>query len=611
MGKANRIRNDRYSSAYAAVKTPKKKNGMPSWAINLIAILVTAVILFSFVLITMVNNGVFGRMSTAMRSENFKVNRNMMNYYFQTQYQNLMSNEQYGFSNYIDSNVSLKEQYLSSGEDGAPSMTWFDYIMDETEIQVEEILIFCEEAKARGIELDAEDLDAIEKQLDTFDEMQATYDYIGEVYGKGMKEKDLRAAIKLQNLAQKCANVIGEDLENNISDEDIVSRYDSDPKKYHTVDYYNYKDTVNFEDAVIAILGEEHNDEDIQKEENKTKIIEEYKKMIAAAKEKAEALSKLETPEEFKKQTVKEVVLNSWKEKYTDPELEEADLPSAENLEKIKDAAVDYIVKCIIDESDDILKFVKEEAVEGAEEETVKYSIEGVGEISESYADFITRTVSTIHTNAGNTTGTMTVEGASYSEDDDVISWAFGAEANTGKTFESGDGADDVEISDDPAELKSFSVTVAYVTAAAHRDDELTKNVGLMIFDNTEDALAALAGVSAGMSLGDFEKLCEDNGGNFTDYENYSKGAMGSGEFDDWLYDEATVKGAVTTSIIPINDGSNYLIALCYGDGLPKWKVTVKAAIFQDRYADVEKEITAKFKDTIVKNEKSINKVDA
>ncbi len=605
MGKANRIRNNRYSSAYAAVKTPKKKDGMPTWAINLIAILVTAAILFTAVLILMVNNGVFGRMSTAMKSENFRVNRNMMNYFFQTQYQNLMSNNQYG----IDANRSLKDQYLSTDENGNPTFTWYDYIMDSTEAQVEEILIFCEEAKARGIELDEHDLHTIEEELDSFDSMQATYDYIGDVYGKGMKEKDLRAAKKLQNLAQKCANIIGESIEEGISDDDIIARYNENPKLYHSVDYYNYKETVEFEDAVIAILGKDHTHEDIEKEENKTRIIEEYKKMIAAAKERAVIFSKLEGSEEFKQQTVREVVVKSWADKYTEPELEAADLPSSDDLVTINGAAIDYIVKCIIDKSNDILKFVKEEAVEGSEDGAKKYSIEGVGEFSKAYADFITRTVSTVHTNATNTTKNMTVEGANYSEDDDILVWAFDATVNTGKTFEKGDGADGVEISGDVHDLSSFSVTVAYVTKALYKDEDVTKNVGLMIFHDLDEALAALDGVSAGMSLADFEKIGKDNHGEFTDYKNYSKGSLGNDEFDSWLFNESTVIGTVTAEIIPL--GTNYLIAVYYGEGLPQWKVNVKSAVFEDRYAEAEAAVVAKFKDTIVKNEKSINKIDA
>ena len=597
MGKANRIRNDRYSPTYAEMKTPKKNNGMPSWAINLIAILVTAVILFSVVLIMMVNNGVFGRMSIAMRSENFKVNRNMMNYYFQTQYQNIASNEQYAGA--FDQNVSLKDQLLPAYSEDAPEMTWFDYIMDSTEAQVEEILVFCEEAKARGIELSDEELDDIDKQLATFDTMQASYDYIGDVYGKGMKKKDLRAAIKLQKLAQKCSDTIGEDIEAGISDENIISKYDENPKDFQSVDYYNYKDTVNFEDAVIAILGEDHDHEDIKSEENKAKIIEKYTEMIAAAKEKADALSKLESAEEFKKQTVKYVVIDSWEAKYNDADLAAEDRPAADELEKIKGLAIDYIVKCIIDEADSALEFVKDGAIEGA------------GEITEKYADFITRTVSTIHTNASNTTKTMTVEGAKYSEDDDIVSWAFGANVNTGSTFESGDGADDVKVSDDPDELKSFSVTVVYVNKAVYKDEEITKNVGMMVFDNLDNALAALDSVSNGISIGDFEAICDEYEGKFTDFANYSKGTMGDDEFDNWLYDEATVIGTVTTEIIPINDNTNYLVAIYYGDGLPEWKVSVKASIFNDRYEEAEGVIIAKFKDTIVKNEKSINKIDA
>ena len=601
MGKSNRIRNDRYSSAFTEVKTPKKNKGMPSWAVNLITILVTAVILFSVVFMLMVNNGVFGRMSTAMKSENFRVNRNMMNYYFQTQYQNLMSNEEYGFSSAIDTSVSLKEQYLPGYEEDAPEMTWFDYIMGQTEDQVEELLIFCEEAKARGIELDEEELDAIETQLDSFDAMQASYDYIGDVYGKGMKIKDLRAALRLQALAQKCSNQIGKDLEDEISDEDIVTRYDENPKNYQTVDYYNYKLTVNFEDAVIAVLGEDHEHEDIELEENKTKIIDEYNRMIDEAKEKADALTKLESAEEFKKQTLTYVVADAWEAKYEAPDAEEVDLPSEGDLEKIKGLAIDYIVKCIIEKSDSALDFVEDGA------------IEGFGEVSETYADFITRTVSVIHTNAGTTAGTMTVEGARYSDDDDFVEWAFdGAAVNTGYIVESGDKADGVEMSDDPDELKSFSATVGYITKAVYTDDSISKNVGMMIFDDLEMCLGAADQLSNGMSLEEFEDICDEFGGNFTDYENYTKGSLGNDEFDSWLYDEETVKGSVRTEVIPLGeDNSSYLLAIYYGDGLENWAVSVKADIFNDLYKDVQAEIVEKYKDTIVKKEKSINKIDA
>ena len=597
MGKANRIRNDRYSASYAAVKTPKKKQGMPTWALNLITILVTAVILFSVVFMMMVNNGVFGRMSTAMKSENFRISRNMMNYYFQTQYQSLMSNESYGISSMINQNVSLKEQYIDTTE-GA-EVSWFDYIMAQTEMQVEELLVFCEEAKARGIELDDADLDAIDEQLHEFEHMQATYDYVGDVYGKGMKVKDLRAAMKIQALAQKCTNVIGEELEATITDEDILARYEEDPSKYQSVDYYNYEITVDIEDAIIAALGKDYEEEDLETDENKAKIVEEYKKLIADAKAKAAELSKIEDADKFKSEIITLKVTELWDDKYEVPEdMEDADVPAEADVATIRDLAIKYIVGCVIDEATAADKFV----VEG--------KIEGAAEITEKYADLITSAVSSVFTSAKTAAKSMTAEKIAYSDTDDIITWAFDADAKDTKTFEEGDGADEAEISENFDELKDFSVTVVYLTKAAYPDETVTKNVALMVFSDITKATAALDKLANGMSVDEFKAIAEEYEGSFTDYVNYSEGSLGNTDFDAWLFAEDTEKGSILDTVISL-DTSTYLLALYYEDGLLQWEVSVKSAIFSDIYTEAQTEITAKYQDSIVKNEKSIGKIDA
>ena len=110
MGKSNRIRKDRANVTLSGVKSRKKSQGMPSWAINLITIAITALILVSVVLSIMSANGVFGRMQTALKSEHFRVDANMMNYYFRTQYDSFVQNNSSSLSYYgLDTGVSLKE----------------------------------------------------------------------------------------------------------------------------------------------------------------------------------------------------------------------------------------------------------------------------------------------------------------------------------------------------------------------------------------------------------------------------------------------------------------------------------------------------------------------
>ena len=228
MGKSNRIRTDRANAAFASVKTPKKKNGMPSWALNLITIVITAAILFSVVFMLMSSNGVFGRMSTAMKSENFRVSRNMMDYYFQTQYNNFVQQNSSYLSYYgLDTGLSLKDQYIDTTE--GSETTWFDYMMEQTKTQVEEILIYCEEAQQRDIKLTEEEYADIDAEIEMYETYASMYgydtnSYVAQIYGKGIKTKDIRAAMELSALASKCSTEIGKELEAGITDEDIDAR---------------------------------------------------------------------------------------------------------------------------------------------------------------------------------------------------------------------------------------------------------------------------------------------------------------------------------------------------------------------------------------------------
>ena len=182
MGKSNRIRTQKANATLASVKPTKKSQGMPSWAINLITIAVTVVIFASVILSVLSSNGVFMRMQTAMKTENFKVNGNMMAYYFQTQYQNFVS-ENSSYLTYLGLNTGapLKDQIYSTDTNGA-SITWFDSLMDQTEAQVKELLVFCEEAHKRGIELDETDMANIDAEIEMYKLYAEVYGYTTNSY---------------------------------------------------------------------------------------------------------------------------------------------------------------------------------------------------------------------------------------------------------------------------------------------------------------------------------------------------------------------------------------------------------------------------------------------
>ena len=82
MGKANRIRANRVHNDVMTLDTKPQKKGMPSWLMTVIAIVVTLAILLSVVGLLMASNGVFGRWATAISTKHFKVNANMLSYFF-------------------------------------------------------------------------------------------------------------------------------------------------------------------------------------------------------------------------------------------------------------------------------------------------------------------------------------------------------------------------------------------------------------------------------------------------------------------------------------------------------------------------------------------------
>ena len=124
-----------------------------------------------------------------------------------------------------------------------------------------------------------------------------------------------------------------------------------------------------------------------------------------------------------------------------------------------------------------------------------------------------------------------------------------------------------------------------------------------MIFSTEEKANEAIEKLSAGISIEDFEGICDDLGGSFTDYENYTEGALSSDDLDEWLYDDSTEKGAYTAKAIKLEE-SQYAVVIWYGDGDAEWYVACEQAIYTERYetmyADLKEQYTVEIKDKVI-----------
>ena len=201
MGKSNRIR---AKHAEKKIVTPvkvkaKQKKGMPLWLSSAIAGIVALAVLFVCVMGVISSNGVIKRNNKALYTENFKISENMLSYIFQNQYANFTSSYSSQLASIgFDTTKSLKDQAYDE------TSTWYDYFVNSSIEEASQILLFCEEAYARGIELDDAEIASIDAEIASINETALLYgytsgdSYISYNYGEGMKLKDVKKIMEQQ-----------------------------------------------------------------------------------------------------------------------------------------------------------------------------------------------------------------------------------------------------------------------------------------------------------------------------------------------------------------------------------------------------------------------------
>ena len=226
----------------------------------------------------LISSGFFMRRTIAVESENFKVNNCMMTYYLQTTADNYAS----GYADSLDilgldPNEDLRNQpcYFSDG-------SWFDYFIELTKDSVEELLLYAEEGLKRGLVVDDEIWNERTDELIASIESSAKAEgyskneYIELLYGKGVREVDIRECMRLAYISGNAYDETYKEF--SFTDEEIDAYYKENKGDYSVIDYisYTFENTLK-EGATDAEMNDMH------------------AKNTAAA----ETLSKTKTPEEF------------------------------------------------------------------------------------------------------------------------------------------------------------------------------------------------------------------------------------------------------------------------------------------------------------------------
>ena len=208
---------------------------------SVIGVFVAAVIIATAAYSIRMNSGGYLRNRTAASSADIDVDGAVMSYYFNDVYNTFV--EYYGsYVSYygLDTSLSLKSQKMSDGQ------TWFDYFMSGAKSNVEGVLALNEAAKADGVTLSGDEINAISTRSDRTDT---------GLYGRGVKRNDIFDAKKLEALAYKYQFMKQEEF--TPTEDEIDAGYKASPEKYQAISYYSYDFTWSNETDGDGIVTKE------------------------------------------------------------------------------------------------------------------------------------------------------------------------------------------------------------------------------------------------------------------------------------------------------------------------------------------------------------------
>ena len=603
----------------------KGKSGIPNWLLSTIIAVVVIAVLLTCVATLLSSTGAIGRMSTAMKAEDYKVNGNMMLYFYANTYNNFAST----YSSYLkylslgegtpidehhnivigaDSKTSSYDNALFSSYSGK---TWFEYFMAQTEDSVKSMLVYCEAADELGIKLTEEDEKTIEDAIDSVIDEYRAYNLLnggGELseatclrmmYGSGINRSDIRNAMKLSTLASKCSEKMYDDVEAAVTADRISKEYDDNKLDYNLVDYFYYGFSVKYDDVAEQELGEDYTESEL--EANKDKVLAAYKAKIEEQRAIANELKALTDISAFKNYVLNYAADSAYDDLFEEEGLKSEVLPAEDAQKTIKEKMIAAVIAEVVAGEEDAKDDVVTTKGEGEAADT--YTIYEIS-ITKDFAEAAKTIKEDLFTNLSSLLDSYSIKKDTYTKDDDFSEWAFADGRKDGDItiLEEGDGTKEGEFK---AEDKSFRATVYFLEKAQRKDEDKARDVAYMLFTSTDTAKKALEKVKAveGLNKDKFAQIGTEMGASVnTVIEDYMEGEMQSSSFDSWLYDEKTTVGTYSDSVITMSDGST-MVAFYVGEGDACWSVTVKNALIEEDYTAKEDKIIAEHSGKITKND--------
>lgn len=523
MGKGNRSRIERAmnesANAEKQVQAKKSKVSGAGIFVAIAAILVVVALLVGA--IGVVNDsGWFARSQTVIKTDNFKVDGSMMNYFYNTQFNNYYQYYKQMFSSYsstgmdVDSLVyqsmgitdpskSLKDQNMPTAE-GAEPITVFDYYMNLTEDYVARMLTYCEFAVKAGLELTDEDYADIDHSIEEMEKTYETYKnlyesigyaypstfsaYLSQSYGTGVKEKDIRNCMELVTLAAKFETKLTEEKKQAILDDKTNAAVEEfvkeNPGMFLLADYYAYSFSVSSKGKT-----------DAEFEADKAEILEKAKALAAS------------TDKDAYKAAVIDLLIEAEKESYREKNWEQYLKENENNEDKANEALEKYFEKTYTDAfkqvkfdatltekykypttHTDLSKWIfgfdasaceKGECDHEKDEDHDK-TVEAAKPGDMTYIETETTKEETVpKTTTGATTEEPTTDPASPASEETTKEEATTKAPSSSAT--------------EKVKVTTYTVTVYLLEKATYRNEEITKHFGYVMFASKADAEKFLA----------------------------------------------------------------------------------------------------------------------
>lgn len=270
------------NAAKKNAKSIEKRNSFAKIAKKAVAIILAVAIIGGIAWKTIDEIGVIERIATAVTIGDEKITAAQFNYYYSSQYNQMVSqanyySQTYGYDIGFDTTLPPDEQ-TTQDADGNET-TWSELIKASAVEYAQFVEAYYSEAVKNDYKLDEEAQAEIDELIESYREQAATNNYslnafLRQNFGPGFNEKAFTKQITKEYLAENYYTDKQSELSDSITDEDIKAEYEANRKDYDYADirYYSF--------AFTTLKAEEGETED----QLKTRQQAENDKVIAEAK---------------------------------------------------------------------------------------------------------------------------------------------------------------------------------------------------------------------------------------------------------------------------------------------------------------------------------------